>query len=136
MENEQELMMKLGMFEQQIQQLQQQLEMVEKTIVELGSLSLGLEELKGKKGKEILAPIGRGIFVEAKLESEELTVDIGGKNFVKKSISETRELIEEQLKKLEDAKDELNNSLEEINGQLTKVFLDAQQENKEGKKKN
>ena len=68
----QELMIKFQMFEQQIQQIQQQLEAVEKGTVELSSLNLGLDELKGAKGKEIMAPIGRGIFAKAKLISEDL----------------------------------------------------------------
>jgi prefoldin subunit 5 len=63
---QQELMFKLSMFEQQIQQLQQQLQAVEQGIVDMNSLSMGLEELKGSKGKEILAPIGRGIFAKAR----------------------------------------------------------------------
>ena len=75
------------MFEQQIQQLQQQLQLIEQGIIELDSLALGLNDLEGGSGKEILAPVGRGIFAKTKLVSEELTVDVGGKNFVKKSVN-------------------------------------------------
>ena len=57
-ESQQELMFKFNMFEQQIQQLQQQLQAVEQGIIEMQSLDLGLDELIGSKGKEILAPIG------------------------------------------------------------------------------
>ena len=128
--NQEELMQKLGMYEQQIMQLQQQLEAVEQAIVEMNSLVLGLDELVGKEGKEILAPIGRGIFAKTKLISEDLTVDIGGKNFVKKSIPETKKLIEDQVKKLEEVKKELEDNLEKINEELTKTFMDAQKEGK------
>lgn len=38
-ENEQEIMYKFGMFEQQIRELQQQIEAVERGIVELNSLN-------------------------------------------------------------------------------------------------
>ena len=128
--NQEELMQKLGMYEQQIMQLQQQLEAVEQAIVEMNSLVLGLDELVGKEGKEILAPIGRGIFAKTKLISEDLTVDIGGKNFVKKSIPETKKLIEDQVIKLEEVKKELEDNLEKINEELTKTFMDAQKEGK------
>lgn len=126
--NQEELMYKLQMYEQQIQQLQQQLEAVEQAILEMNSLVLGLDELIGSKDKEILAPIGRGLFVKTKLISEDLTVDVGGKNFVKKNIPETKKLIEDQIKKLEEVKKELNENLEEINNELTKTFMDAQEE--------
>jgi prefoldin alpha subunit len=126
--NQEELMQKLGMYEQQIQQLQQQLEAIEQAIVEMNSLVLGLDGLIGSKEKEILAPIGRGIFVKTKLISEDLTVDVGGKNFVNKSIPETKKLIEDQVIKLEDVKKELNENLEQINQELTTVFMGAQEE--------
>lgn len=116
--NQQELLFKFSMFEQQIKQIQQQLQAVEQGIVELSSLSFGLDELVGNTGKEIRAPIGRGIFVNAKLISEELIVDIGKGNLVKKSIPETKELIGEQIKKLEQVREELENNLNEVGREL------------------
>ena len=121
-EKQQELMFKLGMFEQQIQQIQQQVQAVEQGIVEMNSLNFGLDELVGKEGNEILAPIGRGIFVKSKLISEELTVDIGGGNFVKKTIPDTKKIIEEQIRKLEDVKKELNANLAKLSGELMKIM--------------
>lgn len=126
-QNQQELMFKLSMFEQQIGQLQQQLQAVEQGIVEMNTLNLGLDELVGSKDKEIFAPIGRGIFAKAKLLSEELTVDVGGKNFVKKSIPETKKTIEEQIKKLEDVKTDLEKSMNEMNQQFMKLIEEAQE---------
>ena len=123
---QQELIFKLSMFEQQIQQLQQQLQLVESGVVELDSLILGLDGLEGGSGREILAPVGRGIFAKAKLISEELTVDVGGKNFVKKSIPETQEMIEEQIEKLGQVKKELEESLEKIEGEMRKLVEKAQ----------
>ena len=133
MENEaqQEMMLKFQMFEQQIRGLQQQLQAVEQAIVDLGSLNLGLDDLKGKKDKEIFALIGKGIYAKAKLISEDLIVDIGGKNFVGKSIDETKELMQNQIKKLENVKDELNSEMEKINNELTETFMNAQEHSHE-----
>ncbi len=122
---EQEIVLKLSLYEQQIKQLEQQLQAVEKTISEMLSLKKGLDELKGNIGKEIFAPLGKGIFVKAKVISEELIVDIGWKNFVKKSIPETKELIESQIKKLEDAKTELSKSMEALGREVEKIISDA-----------
>ncbi len=127
--NQQELMFKLSMFEQQIQQLQQQIQAVEQGIVEMNTLSIGLDELKDSKGKEILAPIGRGIFAKTKLVSEELTVDVGGGNLVKKSIPNTKKIIDEQVNKLKDVKKTLNDNLEKISMELVSVM----EEKKKGK---
>jgi len=125
-QEEQELMMKLQMFEQQIRQLQEQMQAVENGIAELSSLHLGLEDMKGAGGKEILAPVGRGMFIKTKLLSEELFVDIGEKNFVKKTIPGSQKIIASQVKKLEELKKELANNLEKINAELTNTFMATQ----------
>ena len=122
----QQLAIQYQMFEQQIRMIQEQQQAIEQAIIELGSLNLELDDLIGKKDNEILAPIGRGIYASAKLLSEELLVDIGNKNFVKKSIPETKKILQDQLKKLEKVKEELNGELEKINTELTKVFMDSQ----------
>jgi prefoldin alpha subunit len=124
--NEQELMYKFQMFEQQIRALQQQLQAVEEAILDINKLNLEMDDLIGKKDSEIFALIGRGIYARAKLMSEELLVDIGNKNFVKKSIPETKEIIQNQIKKLEKLKEELNLGLEDINKELTKTFEESQ----------
>ena len=129
---QQEFMVKLNMFEQQIKHLQEQLQAVEQAIVEMSSLSIGLDELIGSEDKEILAQIGRGIFVKAKILSEELTVDVGGKNFIKKTIPETKKTIEEQIKKLEEVKKELEDNLEKLSRELMKVYMEEQ--GKDGKR--
>jgi prefoldin alpha subunit len=115
--------MKFQMFEQQIRMIQEQMQAVEQAILELGSLNLGLDELIGKKDNEILAPVGRGIYASAQLLSEELLVDIGDKNFVKKSIPETKKILQEQIKKLEKVREELNTEMEKINVELTNTFM-------------
>ena len=129
--DQQQLMLKFQMFEQQIRSLQQQLQAIEHAIVDLGSLNLGLDDLKGKLGEEIRAPLGRGIFVNAKLISEELLVDIGNKNYVKKSIDETKELMKNQILKLEEVRDELNSEMEKINDDLTQTYLNSQEHSHE-----
>lgn len=127
--SQQELVMQFQMFEQQIRMIQEQQQAVEQAIVDLSSLNFELDELVGKKDEEILSPIGRGIYASAKLTSEELLVDIGNKNFVKKSIPETKIIIQNQIKKLEKAKEELNKELEKINTELTSVFMEHQKNN-------
>ena len=123
-----ELLQKLGMFDQQAQAINQQLQIVDENIASLDILELGLDGLSGSVEKEILAPIGQGVFVKTKLLSEELLVDVGKKHFVKKSIPETKEIIKEQSIKLEEIKADLNLKLEEINQELTSLILEAQKD--------
>ena len=121
---EQELTFKFQMLEQQIMAIQQQLQSVEQTLIDMASLNLGLDEIK--TNKEILAPVGAGIFAKAKLISEELIVGIGEKNYIKKSIPETKKLIQEQIGKLEKVRESLEGELEKINGEITRTMIEYQ----------
>ena len=127
--SEQELTFKFQMLEQQIMAIQQQLQAVEQTLIDMASLNLGLDEIK--KDKEILSPVGAGIFAKSKLISEELIVAIGDKNYIKKSIPETKKLIQEQIMKLEEVKENLNQELEKINEEITRTMIEYQE--KDGK---
>jgi prefoldin alpha subunit len=129
MENnvEQELARKFQVFEQQIRMLQEQLQAVEQTTMDLRTLDLGLDDLKGSKDKEILAQVGRGIFVKAKVISDDLIVDIGGKNFVSKDIDNTKNVLQEQVQKLGTIQEDLEKELDKINQEITGAFLEHQQ---------
>jgi prefoldin alpha subunit len=121
-----EVAYKMNFYEQQMQNLQQQLQAVDEGIVELANLSLNLDELKDSKEKEVLASVGRGIFIRAKIKSEDLLVDVGSKNFVKKDIEGTKMLIQDQIDKLEEVKKEIYNSLEELNNQISEIIQNAE----------
>lgn len=124
--NEQEMILRFGMFERQIRELQQQLEAVERGIMELTTLNFGLDDLVGGTDKEIYAPIGKGIFAKAKLLSEELNVDVGNGNFVKKSIPEAKELISDQINKLGHIKTELEKNMEQMGEELNNMMAGLQ----------
>ena len=126
MENQQELMFKLQMYQQHVEQTQSQLQAVEQGINEMANLRIGLDEIVGKKGQEIKAHLGRGIFISANLTSEELLVDVGDKNFVVKSIPDAKNLIEDQILKLEDAKKELHFNLDKIGEEMQNLISEAQ----------
>ncbi|MBU2616260.1 MAG: prefoldin subunit alpha [Nanoarchaeota archaeon] len=118
-ENQQEILQKLGFYEHQLNQLRQQFQAIEEGVIELSSLSMGLEEVDVSEGEEILAPIGRGVFVKAKITSKELIVDVGNRTLVKKDIPETKKIIEEQISKLESLKKDLENNMESIQEEAT-----------------
>ena len=124
--NENELNQRFQSFERQIMQVQEQLAAVEQAILDMSQIEFGLDDLKGKVNEEIMAPVGRGIYVKAKMLSEDLVVDVGGRNFVKKDIDSTKELIRGQVKNLENIKNELNKELDGINEEITQIMRDYQ----------
>lgn len=127
-QEQQEILFKLSVLEQHTNQLQQQLEAVDKGIVELNSLNLDLNDLIGSEGKEVLASVGKGIFVKTKLLSESLIMDVGSGNFVKKSIPEAQNIIKEQIKKLTEVKEELNGNFDLVHKEIEKVVGGAKKD--------
>jgi len=132
---QQEMIFRLQMMEQQMQQLQQQMEAVAKGIGELESLDAGLDEIPDSIGKEILAQIGKGIYVKAKIISDELTVNIGGNNFVPRKVPEAKKMIREQVKKLKDVEKELGENIETTNSEFMKMIQEYQGNQKSGEEK-
>ena len=128
-QEQQEILFKLNILEQHINQLQQQLEAVKQGMVELSTLSLDINELIGSEGTETLSPVGKGIFAKTKLISEDLIMDIGGKNFVKKSVPETQEIIKEQIKKLKEVEKELNENLKLVHKEVENVIESVKKDN-------
>jgi prefoldin alpha subunit len=119
---ENQLMVKLGMFEQQVRQIHEQIQAVEQGIVELDLLNYDLQEINGSEGREIFSPVGRGIFLKSKVISEELLVDVGQGNLVKKSVEETREILQEQIKRLNSIRKDLDENLERVGEEIEKVL--------------
>jgi len=130
-QEQQEIILRLSLYEQQMQQLQEQMQAIENGILELQSLCLGLNELEGKKDEEIMAHVGRGIFARAKLLEDDLLVDVGNKNFVKKTIPETQKIIEMQVKKFEAIKKEINSALEKLAEEMQKIVDGVQEQEKD-----
>jgi prefoldin alpha subunit len=124
--NQEELIYKFSIYEQQINQLQEQMGAVERGISDLKDLELGLDEIKNSHGNEIMAAIGRGIFVKAKIIDENLNVDIGNGNFVKKSVDETKIILKKQWERLGEIKDELNRAMSNLEKEINNLMVEAQ----------
>jgi len=123
---DEEINQRFRIFEREIAQIQEQLQAIEQATLDLSQINFGLDEIPKNKDSEILAPIGRGIFVKAKIISDELTVDVGEGTFVKKTIPETKKIILEQIEKLNNMKNDLENELEKINQEITNIMQEVQ----------
>lgn len=126
---QQEIIFRLSMMEQQISQMREQLQAVESGIAELDKLGTGLNEIPKSVGKEILAQIGKGIYAKAKITSDELMVNIGDGNFVNRSAKDTKELIDKQSEKLRGIGAELEDNLEKASADFRRMIEEYQNSN-------
>ncbi len=121
-----ENILKLSMLEERAKQTEQQLTILNQQIMELQNMSLNLDKLKKSKGKEILANLGRNIFVKTKLVDDNPIVDVGSKVLVKKTTAETKKLIEEQVIEADKLKQQLLEAMASINQELEKLMIEIQ----------
>ena len=118
--------MQLQMMQQQIKQIQQQIQQFEQQIVELNSLSQSLEDFKGlKPGSETLVPISSGIFAKASLKDNDgLLVNVGANTVVKKSVEETKKLIDNQRIQLEEVRQKIAENIDMMTSQAASLEKD------------
>ena len=79
------------------------------------------------------ANIGRGIYIPAEIKDKNLTVEVGNKIFVKKSIPETKRIIEEQINKLDEARQQIEDKIEELRVEVNQV-MKSEDKNRDKKK--
>ena len=130
-------MIQMQMLQQEAEDLNQQLQLIEQNLSEIQELKSSLNEIGKKENKEILANIGKKIYLPVEIKDENLFVEIGKGNFVKKTVPETIQVIEEQTKKLVAGKQEVAERLEQLQKEvesLMKGFIKEQTKGNDKKK--
>jgi prefoldin alpha subunit len=113
------------MLSQEAEKLQQHIQAIEQQANELNLVRQSLEEIKDKKSGEILANLGKGIFIKTDLKSNDIIVNVGANVFVNKSAQEGLDIIDNQLKQLGLGKADIFDSVEEIQEEVRKTILDS-----------
>ena len=113
---DQQKIAELQFLEQQANQINQQANIIQSNVAELKALEEALSNLVNvEKGKDIFIPLGSGFFISASMgENKELLMNVGSKTLVKKSYKEAKELVDKQLKELENVLPQLEKQMMEI----------------------
>jgi len=111
-QDSQELMMRASLIEKYLQELNDKIDYVAQQISELEEFKNNLKFLKEAKGKEMLAALGKGIYLKSSCQDDNFFVNVGAGVVVKKTPEETAEIITSQIKNLHEAKTSLMASLE------------------------
>jgi prefoldin alpha subunit len=110
--------------------IEEQLKIIEQQILELNSFSKAVEIIGESEEKEILAPVGKGVFIKSDIKDKRLFVDVGSGVFVKKDIGETKKISEEQINKLNNLKMQLLSEVEVFNEKLKGLVEKFEENNK------
>ena len=125
----QKLYMQFQVLDQNIKQVQQQAQTLNTQLVELVGATRNFEELKNvKAGTEILVPISSGVYAKAEIkDTENMLVNVGANTTVKKSIGDTKQVIEVQVEEMKRLQKQM---LEELNRLTTQAALIEKEMNK------
>ena len=113
----------IELYKQQINRLQEELGKIE--LLKLEILK-SIESMEGlKQSKEVLVPLGGGVFVRAVVEDrDKVIVNVGADVFVEKSIDET-------IEDLKGSSEELNRAESRIKEQIAKTLAVVEKLQKE-----
>ena len=113
--NEQQYFMQVQMMGQEAQRMEQQVQVIDQQIAELSAVRESLEAIKTSNGKsEILANLGKGIFVKADLKDKDVFVNVGKDVIIKKTPEETITIIEKETTRMMEGKDMFISKIQEI----------------------
>ncbi len=129
----QEYLIQLSMIEQEANKFEEKLKIIEQQSVELQTLQLSLDEIKESTDGKILAGLGKGIYLETEVKNKDVFVNVGGNTILKKSIDETKNIIGEQIQKLEKAKKEVVVQILGLQERTREIIDKARQEMKKDK---
>jgi prefoldin alpha subunit len=124
MEN-QEYIMRMQMIEQEASKLDQQIQAIDQQMSELVAIKSSIKELESTKEKDMMANLGKGIFVKAELKGKEMFVNVGKDVLVKKTPTQTIKVIEEQLTRLELGKVEFSERILQLQSEMHKILEEA-----------
>jgi len=84
------------------EQLEKQMVAVQKKLVELEATKMAIHELDGvEKEKEILLPIGAGVYGHGKIaHSDKVLVNVGANILINKGLEEASEFVDEREKEI------------------------------------
>ena len=124
----QELYMQFQMLDQHIKQLQRQLEAVTSQLIELSVTSSSLDEFKNlSSGKEIFVPLSSGIFAKASIkDTSELLVNVGANVAVKKDVTSTKSLIQNQMEEIKKIQKQMIDELEKMTSHAAQLEMQLQ----------
>ena len=124
----QDYLIRLSILQEEARRLQEQVQLVNQETADLEIVKTGVDKLGEEKSEEILAPVGKGIFIKSKPLEKELFVNVGKGIVLKKTPKDAVKIIDKQVKQLQDLKKALINEIEKINVELQEVIIQAQKE--------
>ncbi len=100
---------------QQLGGIQQELNELQGRLGDYETVKETLNQIKGKKGEKIMAPLGGGVMINATLEREKVLINIGSRVMVEHDIKKAKEIVESRIDELGERVNALQKNAEHLN---------------------
>lgn len=116
------MLMQASMLERRAHEIEENIEYIDSQIFELESFKNSIESFSNSEEKKILSSLGKGVFIDSRIESKDLFVDVGANIIVKKTPQETIKIIDSQISRITEARLGLLSSLDSCRNQLNNII--------------
>lgn len=123
---DQELIMKFENVNAQMQELNEQGKIVETQLRELNQFGDSLKAMYENDSDEMLASLGKGVFVKTDIRDKKLFVEVGSGYMVKKTPEAAMDVVKSQIGKLSEMKIQIGERVEVLNEELRKILEKAE----------
>jgi prefoldin alpha subunit len=121
---QQEHIRRFSILQQKANQIQEQIQQINSQIEEFEGLKRSVGDVK--EGREVLSPLGRGLFFKSDVKDKKLFVSIGSGIVVKRNPEKAGEIIDKQIGNMKDVKKDLVEEIEGINSQFQEILTGLQ----------
>jgi prefoldin alpha subunit len=128
MEDREEII-KINMIEQELEELGKRIEILEEQTKEIGAVRQAVSSIEGSE-KEMLASLGKGVFLRANIIDKNPLVNVGSNILIKKTPQEIKEAIDSQEKIMEEAKHEINERKGQLEKEKEEILTNIQKKRK------
>jgi len=117
-----ELIMQLQGRYSELQESEERLNLVEQQISELQAFGESIKEINNSDDCDILAPLGKGVYLPAQIKEKNLFVGVGSGIFVKKTPDEAEKVVVGQVSGLIKMREEFSLRIEKLNVEMREMM--------------
>lgn len=115
---DQKVIERAQLLSQESAMLEERAGFIDEQLQELVVFGNDLSVLEKNKESEILAPLGKGLYMKSQIADRSLFVNVGAGVLIKKSVIEARKVVDEQIKRLASMREGINARLVSIMTEL------------------
>ena len=110
-------------------ELDDKMKIVEQQIIELQTFEKHLETLENNTEKEMLAPIGKGVYIKSAILDRKLFIDVGAGVIIRKDPKDALKIINNQIKKLSEIRTSIYSAIETSNIEMQHIIKEIEKFN-------